>query len=504
MNNFVSLVHCMSGPGCQYELNAEDREIMCLLSDGRLLISKSHISEHSVLEYMEVLQKAGVAYEVEQVNLQEVSASYTTHSASVAVSKSDSSRQKQVVEIIESAVATGASDLHFVPTDGGFYDIRFRVHGKLETFRQEKESDGVSILSCIYNSMCERQDKYFQENKSQDARMTKHFVEQYKLFGARISTRPSLYGPWMAVRLLYDNVGPVSLDQAGYTNLQMNQLKRLITETDGMVCLTGVTGSGKSTTLQTMLSMLIAATGQTQSVVTIEDPIEYKIPGAIQTMLPVGADTPEKISDAWAKSISNTMRLDPDVLMVGEMRDRASAVAAFQGVLTGHGLYTTLHTKDAISAIQRLKDLGVDANHLTDASMIKGLINQSLVRILCPDCKKPLVDNEGSIPADLVERVRKQCNYDSVFVAGEGCPTCNGRGVIRREVCAEIVLPTYTLMNKFFAGGKLDAKRHWIRELEGYSKNMHLIEKINSGLVDPFHGERDVCALDEDYRSLEA
>lgn len=504
MNTFVTIVNCVSGPGGQHELSQEDRQIMCLLSDGRLLISKSHASEHSVLEYMEALQKAGVVFKPEQVNLQEVQAAYTSYATGAAVAKSDSARQKQVVEIIESAVAAGASDLHLVPTDGGFYDLRFRVHGSLETFRQEKETDGKAILSCIYNSMCERQEKFYQDNISQDARLSKTFVEQYKLFGARIATRPSLYGAWMAIRLLYDNAGPVSLDQMGYTDLQLDHLKRLITETDGMVCLTGVTGSGKSTLLQTLLSNLIEATGHTQSVVTVEDPIEYKIPGAIQTMLPGGNDSPDKVSAAWARSISNTLRLDPDVLMVGEMRDKASAVAAFQGVLTGHGLYTTLHTKDAISAIQRLRDLGVDSNHLADASMIKGLINQSLVRILCRECRLPLVGNENRLRGDLLARVKKYCNYDSVYVAGDGCPACKDRGVVGRSVCAEVVLPTYTLMSKFFSGGKLEAKRFWINNLDGFTKNMHLIEKINSGLVDPFQGERDVCALDEDYRSLEA
>jgi type II secretory ATPase GspE/PulE/Tfp pilus assembly ATPase PilB-like protein len=320
------------------------------------------------------------------------------------------------------------------------------------------------------------------------------YVTEAGLFGARIATRPCLNGPWMAMRLLYDSGNLITLDDMGYLPEQIAAYHRLIHRTDGMVLLTGTTGSGKSTSIQTALKMLIEAMFNSINVVTVEDPIEYRIPGAQQTPL----------KEQWAEAISNLMRLDPDVLMVGEMRDYASALAAFQAALTGHGLWSTLHVNSAAASLQRLGDLGVDPNLYQDPSLVKGLINQSLTRRLCPKCKVPFLQHQERVAADLRSRIISQCVPEQVFLKGDGCSECQKRGIIGRTAIAEIIQPDLAFMRMFKEKGKAEAQQFWVREQGGITKNNHLIRRINEGMIDPSHGERDICALDEDLATVGA
>lgn len=490
-------IKCLSAAGGEFELSAEERTIMCYLLDGRLLVSTSHAGEMSVLEYIDRLERAGRKVQVTLVRLEEISQAYSMSGAGDATkansAKNDSDRQEQIVSLLKKAALEGASDLHIVPVETGNYDLRMRIHGTIEHAGQELPGDGKAMLGSIYNSMSENADPHYREESSQDARLKKEFVQDAGLFGARISTRPSLYGNWMAIRLLYDNGGYIPIEKMGYTPAQIDTLGEMIRYPSGMILFSGTTGSGKSTSLQTMLSKLIELAHNSIIVSTIEDPIEYRIKGAIQTML----------LGEWAEAISNNLRQDPDVLMVGEIRDYLSAIGAIRGVLTGHLLFSTVHTQDALGIIQRLLDLGVDSNLCTDPAILRGLVNQSLVRSLCEHCKLPLEGNEGRLDEKTLIRTLESCIPEKVYIAGDGCEHCKMRGVSGRSVAAEIVSPTYKFMKVFQKDGKAAARNYWVNNLGGFTKNMHVIEKINSGLVDPSHAERDVCPLDEDKRTLD-
>lgn len=495
----------LSGPGEIWEVSAELRQILCLTDDRVLHIVDGYAADPFVLGYMERLKRAGFKHASNYVSPEDLKSFYrgalpaSTNDRNYQVysgrdsSETTSSRQNQVVEILRNATKAGASDIHMFATPNG-HQLRQRVHGELETVHSYAGGDGLKLLSTIYSSMSESTDTSYRPDDSQGGRLRSEFVTECGLFGARIETRPSLNGPWMAMRLLYDSGKLISLDEMGYLDEQIAVLTRFIHRTDGMVLLTGTTGSGKSTSIQTLLKMLIEAMHGTINVVTVEDPVEYKIPGANQTPL----------KETWAQAITNLMRLDPDVLMSGEIRDIASAIAAFQAALTGHGFWSTLHVNSAAASLQRLSDLGVDVNLLLDPSLVKGLVNQSLTRVLCKHCKTPYLKSRNNISADLRERIETHCIPEQVFLKGEGCSHCNNRGVTGRTAIAEIIQPDLAFMRMFREKGKADAQAFWVNEQGGITKNAHLLRRINEGLVDPQIGERDVCALDEDVMTVGA
>lgn len=493
----------LSGPGEKWEVTPELRQILCLTDDHVLHIVDGYAADPFVLGYMERLKRAGFRHESNYVTPEELKSLYrgaapvSTGERSYQVysgrdSSETSSRQHQVVEILRNATQSGASDIHIFATPNG-HVLRQRVHGELETVHSFAGTDGLKLLSTIYSSMSESTDTSYRPDDTQGGRLRSSFVTECGLFGARIETRPSLHGPWMAMRLLYDSGKLISLDNMGYLDEQIAVLTRFIHRTDGMVLLTGTTGSGKSTSIQTLLKLLLEAMSGI-NLVTVEDPIEYKIDGAQQTPL----------KGTWADAIANLMRLDPDVIMSGEIRDILSALAAFQAALTGHGFWSTLHVNSAAASLQRLADLGVDLNLLLDPSLVKGLVNQSLTRVLCNHCKTPYLESRDSISIDLRQRVEARCIPEQVFLKGRGCSHCNNRGVTGRTAIAEIIQPDLAFMRIFREKGKADAQAFWVNEQGGITKNAHLLRRINQGLVDPFIGERDVCALDEDVMTVGA
>ncbi|WP_241236228.1 ATPase, T2SS/T4P/T4SS family, partial [Pseudomonas aeruginosa] len=181
-------------------------------------------------------------------------------------------------------------------------------------------------------------------------------------------------------------------------------------------------------TLKVTMEGLDKLHGGSKHILTIEDPPEYRIrgEGINQTPLVYDATDPDAERQAWAAGIANGMRLDPDYMMIGEVRDLFAAVAAFRGAMTGHGLWSTLHTNSAIGIVQRLKDLGVDPGLLFDPALLTGLINQSLLPKLCPHCKVRFQDHQDQLAPDLVERVQRLTDVSQVYVKGPGCQACRG------------------------------------------------------------------------------
>lgn len=495
--------------GGKFEASKELQSMLCLTEDGTLYVSDSHASDHFVLGFIEKLRKSGEQFSIERVSLRRVQELYTQHIS--ALNKSPGSqaitftretltkRQSEIIGYLREAAQLGASDMHFAKKASAF-DIKYRIHGQLEIKHSLLPDLGGEFMAALYQSMCEAaSETTFKPDASQDARLRPEYVVKCGLFGARVATRPMLTGPLMVVRLLYDSGVSLTLDNMGYHPQQLALIRRLIQRTDGIVVVSGTTGSGKSTLLKVMLEELLRFFENRIHLLTIEDPPEYIIEGANQTQLTRALD--DTISQAWAKAISNSMRLDPDLLMVGEMRDRASAETAFQGALTGHGLYTTLHVKDAASTLQRLDDLGVDKELVSDPSLVKGLINQSLARTLCKHCKVPYASNTSQVADDLRERIELLCNPATIYLRGKGCAHCVN-GVSGRTPIAEIILPDAEFMRIYRDKGKLAAKEHWVKEMGGMTKVQHMITKINEGLIDPALGERDVVSLDEDLMTI--
>lgn len=489
----------LSGPGEPWEVSEDLRALLCLTSNHVLSVVDGYGADPFVLSFVDKLRRARFKHTTEYVTPEALNALYGIKAVAgferggPTFGQSGKGKHEQVVELLRNATKGGASDIHFFASPQGHH-VRFRVHGQLETVQSFVGADGEKILSSIYETMCESTGENYRPEAKQDARLRSEFVTECGLFGARVATRPTLNGPWMAMRLLYDSGKQLPLDEQGWLPSQIDTLTRLVHRKDGAVFLTGTTGSGKSTAIQCLLNMLMSAMGYSINLVSVEAPVEYRIIGANQT--PLGP------LEKWDEAISNLMRLDPDVLFIGEARDRSSVLAAIQAVLTGHGMWTTLHVNSAAAAFQRLSDLGVESSLLYDPALIKGLVNQSLTRVLCPNCKTPYLPRRQDLAADVRTRIETLCVPEHVFLKGEGCEHCNGRGVITRTAIGEIITPNLQYMRKYRDVSKDAAQQFWVREQGGITKNAHLIQRINEGLVDPTHGERDVCQLDEDVVTL--
>ncbi|MEA1063811.1 GspE/PulE family protein [Erwinia sp. HR93] len=489
---------CLTMKGGPYELNDDARKIIYFSSSGELYISASHEKSYWVLAFIDKLRRNRVKFTVELVSIEEITQLYSQNVGFSGEETQSSGRQEEVISIIRNAVGIKASDIHIIVREN-VTNIKYRVDGELRRYQELSESDGNDICATIYQTMCDVAEPVFNPRRSQDARLMSSSLEKCGLYGGRIATRPTDSGLLMVIRLLYDRgSNNLELEHLGYTGEQVALINRMTARRFGINILSGPTGSGKSTTLECVLKRIIAQREGKAHVLTLEDPPEYRISGAVQTPIQCDKNDDDAISREWARAISNAMRLDPDILMCGEVRDLHSAVATFRAAMTGHGVWTTVHANDALAILTRLQDIGVSPAILTDASLLTGLISQVLARKLCPHCRKPWHRYAQHVAPDIRQRVEKYCQIANVFLRGDGCKACGFSGISGRTVVAEVVEPDNTLMEIYISQGKSAARRYWVEQMGGLTRNHILIQMINQGLIDPCEGERDVCMLDDD------
>lgn len=483
------------------DVTAEFRQLVALITpasttdDARLVVSSQHLHDPYVLAFMDRLDRAGVAFEIEPSTLSDIKSLYQNLGKVGNGSTVDSTqRQQEVIRIIGAAHARGASDVHFI-VGHEITHIRFREDGLLREYGQIQSSIGNELCSSLFNSMCDvKSEGYYQPEIRQDARLARTFVDQLGLFGARVATRPLVDGPLMVLRLIYDDQQKQSVDELGFLPEQNLLFKRLRSLPYGVILLTGPTGSGKSKSLQVQINLLAEESKGTKHILTVEDPPEY----------PMRANqSPLNSNETWDEAITNTMRLDPDILMYGEIRDLASAQAALRGGMTGHLVFSTLHTNNAVAAIPRLIDMGADESLVTDPALVAGLINQSLLPTLCLHCRVPARSHLHTLDVQLVERLKALTQIEHVHLAGPGCAKCRGTGVIGRTVVSEIILPTHRFMQIIRDQGPSAARNYWVQSMGGITKVAHTLMKISAGLIDPRMAEPVVGPLDFDSYMLE-
>jgi len=489
----------LTSEGARWALSPELRQLCALTAAGELYLSQAHQTDTYVLAFMDRLERAGVEFTVKPVTMSVIKGLYDSEQRAgaglAAAGANSTQRQQEVIRIMGIAHQRGASDIHFL-LGHEITKIRFREHGQMTNYSEIPTSIGLELCSALYNSMCDVSEEHYQPETKQDARVSRRYVDQLGLFGARVATRPKADGPMMVLRLLYDDQTKRTEEDLGFLPEQVTLLRRIRTLPYGINLFTGPTGSGKSKSIQVMINLLADECQETKHILTVEDPPEYPIK-ANQT--PLGTD------ETWADAISNSVRLDPDVLMYGEMRDLESAKAAYRGAMTGHLVLSTLHTNNAIASLQRLIDLGVDESLATDPALTTGIVNQSLVPVLCPHCRIPLSSpaSRGRIDSALFERLASLISLKDVCLLGDGCDHCRGLGIVTRTVVAEILLPTHRFMQVFREEGASDARNYWVKELGGITKLRHTLMKIAKGLVDPALAEKVVGPLDNDRYMLE-
>lgn len=426
-----------------------------------------------------------------------------TDEDAIDVPRTQSDMERVASDLFARAVISRASDIHVRVHNRERTKVLFRVHGDLRPIESHPSSWGQALCSTIYHSLCDVADSVYDASKRQDARIANKAVLPGKLDGIRIATTPVVDGSLMVMRLLYDNSNMSdNLCEIGYTMAQQAQLQVLKKRPTGMIVISGPTGSGKSTTLSRSMRSLIRETNGNKHIITVEDPPEYPIPGSSQTPV-ANADTEEERSVAFQLAIKASMRLDPDVIMIGEMRDPPSATLAFQAATTGHQVWSTLHANGAFHIIARLLDMGADMNTLADPGILSGLISQRLLKSLCPKCKQPLTKVWSKYSENIpnfdeeIKRIGSVASLDDIYVAGEGCnhKDCD-KGIVGRTAVAEVVVTDHRLMEFLQKHDIMGAINYWKEHLGGMSMVEHALLKVKHGLVDPFDAENQVGHLD--------
>ncbi|GKW07666.1 GspE/PulE family protein [Pectobacterium sp. CHL-2024] len=423
-----------------------------------------------------------------------------------------SDRQKAVLSYFAHGKSLHASDIHLI-IDSALCRVQFRIHGELETIDELPGDEGIAQASTIILSMCDVTEKQFYSNRKQDGRISSVFLRKVGLFGARYSHTPTVSGLYVVMRIIPDDGDDVpSLDALGFLPEQQQLSQQMLRTPEGIMLLTGPTGSGKSTTLRSFSSLYLERTQGRQRLLTIEDPPEGAIPGAIQTPIIADKSSTDSVLQAWDKANSSALRLDPDAILMGEIRDGVSLKAALYASETGHLVMGTLHSNSAVGSLRRMGLMGISEELIADPQLLIGLISQRLVQVLCPQCR--ISWGEKVLQLSLEQRVRLErycqvngiCDVENLhFRNAEGCPQCQkklnerlvSRGVIGRSVIAEVIRPDARFMSLYLEQGQMAARQYWLDHLGGISRLTHLLHKLNVGEVDALDADL-VCPLDED------
>jgi type II secretory ATPase GspE/PulE/Tfp pilus assembly ATPase PilB-like protein len=477
-----------------------DKMVFLDQSAGVLYVSKQHVFHANVRSYIQQLKTKGLTPRIDPVSMDAIlerraqSGPKAQHPKEAKV-EPPSEMQRVATEIFRKAVALRASDIHIrVSIKQGITRIYFRVHNDLEPHEEHPASWGLLLCSAIYTAMADVSDATYEAQNRQDARISGREKLPPGLDGIRVATTPQVDGNVMVLRLLYNDAGKsTDICLLGYTQEQKALIGLMKRRPTGINIIAGPTGSGKSTTLQRTLLSIHQDCRGTKHIITVEDPPEYPMPGIVQTPV-ANATTESERSAAFQAAIKAAMRLDPNVIMIGEMRDSPSARLGVQAAMTGHQVWTTVHANDGFAIIDRMVDLGVPVNTMTDPSIVTGLICQRLLKVLCPHCKVSFADAMSRYSADDRERALSVVDLSTTNVAGAGCVQCNHTGIAGRTVVAETIVPDQRMMDLIRRGDKQQAQRYW-RASGGRSMLDSAIAKVNAGLCDPFQAEEEVGPL---------
>jgi type II secretory ATPase GspE/PulE/Tfp pilus assembly ATPase PilB-like protein len=336
----------------------------------------------------------------------------------IAASEAEAS-QRPVVRLVDLIISEGilarSSDIHIEPEEGGVA-VRYRIDGVLRQVMKIPRQAGLPLISRIkIMSSLDIADRL----RPQDGRA--RVAVNGQPIDLRVSTLPASLGEKVVIRILDSRATVKSLDSLGLNPGETEAIKRLLENREGILLVTGPTGSGKTTTLYSCINQIKS---EGVNIVTVEDPVEYRMQGIVQVQVQ------EKAGLTFASALRSILRQDPNVVLIGEIRDKETAQIAVQASLTGHLVLSTLHTNDAANAVTRLVDIGVEAYKI--ASALRGVVAQRLMRKLCPTCKEVWMES----PPD---RIRPWVPKGTPLYRAAGCPDCAMTGYRGRFSILEVL-----------------------------------------------------------------
>lgn len=393
--------------------------------------------------------------EYEQENISETTELYLSKAAD---------QIGRIKTLISGALRNRASDIHLEPMTDGLR-VRYRIDGVLRDITTlPAELSRRVIVALKVMSAIDISDS----RRPQDGRIGEKYASQQETelgMDMRVSTLPCVNGEKAVIRLLPRKNPFSDINNLGFSQETLTTYKSWLKQPQGMVILTGPTGSGKTSTLYTSLQ---AVANEHINVVTVEDPVEYLLPRITQTQVHEAAGM------TFAAGLRAILRQDPDVIMVGEIRDAETAETAVRAALTGHLVLTTLHTNDAVGAIPRLKDIGPDPALLSDALL--GIVAQRLVRRVCLHCAAPYVPTAHDLKVLGIQQ------RFGTWRKGVGCPACFNSGYLGREVIVELLDIDETVQEIIYEGS-ITQLHQYLKNISFASFRVAAIEKVTTGLT---------------------
>lgn len=337
--------------------------------------------------------------------------------------------QDMATKIIVAALNRGASDIHIEPVEKGSR-VEFRIDGRIVDVSHDfpiLKREKAPIVN-IFKNMCKP--AIDSMNKTNPAGGSFNIQYDTRWIDIRVSTMPTILGQKVEMRLLDTSRTPLDLDKLGFFDEDLKNIMRAFMKPSGLFLITGPTGSGKSTTLHSGLKILTALDHKT---ITIEDPVEYK--DERLTQVQIKETELEKLSLDARKILKVALRQDPDNILYGEIRDEEDAAIALRAAQTGHRVFSTLHTEDCVSSLDRLFDMGIKRRSLL--SKLNCIVSQRLVGLNCPNCSKIYEPSERVL--EILTDQEREYIFSGTLRKGDGCPKC-AKGVLGRQVLAEVLL----------------------------------------------------------------
>lgn len=422
--------------------------------------------------------------------------------------------------ILQNALANDVSDIHIEvrPTAG---TIRMRKNGEMMEYNPSNRlnfNDSFNLCSVLYNVLATTKSVSFDPRDCQQAAINYTVKDQeLKLRYQSVPAYPDGFDVILRVLPVGRSEEFVPLQKLGYTEQQVKELVNISSRPVGSLIIAGVTGSGKSTTLKNLLMYINANAGFKIKIYSIEDPPEYNIAKITQIPVVIPKDFDPNVHESpFAKPIKACMRGDPDIIMIGEVRDKITGDLTKKAVQSGHQVLTTVHATSALGIIERFLDFGLSRSVLGAPDFLTGLLYQKLLPLVCPHCAidlKELINSEEVTMEDIQLHDRIASNIGSDISKAtlklrspEGCEQCGYQGIKGRSVCAEVIMLDLRMIELISADRTIDLIKYWrgLSDNDLFSLNMrgktcmeHGFQKVISGLVSPYDLESAFKPLDE-------
>ena len=535
----------LTAEGGALKIPEESRNLCALFDTGLWLVSASHRNSPLVTSVAQAARRQGYTpHEPRYVTPNIIRSAYLySNRKSVTAQLDDNAVRRRIVETLERGVEVGANDIHIEASEGRTR-IEFRIDGALRLWETWTQKEGEQMLSSVYSHSVGQSGSTANWQEPQAAMLTSTGMGRDSLplpkgvLSVRCQWVPLADGGrYLDMRLQYDsahlfgeNFVMADVDSLGFSQEQLKVVQSLRQIPGGMRVFAGPVNQGKTTTLRVTLNRRMAETNMQLNCLMVEDPPEGGVVGARQIGVSASVKDDQR-EKSFVEIMRCALRLDPDIVMLGEVRDIQTAKFAFRLALTGRQVYTTTHVYSALAIPQRLRDIGIEPYLVYDHNLLRGMFCQRLLRGVCPECRIPLARAPaelGPIYKDLTSRTRaglalmdaarqrapegaslydrlSEPDLRNVFVANpEGCPKCY-RGRSGRTVCAEVIESDQKLMEYLQDNRLEEARNYWLSPtgLNGVTMLWHALEKIRRGEVCPQDAEFEVGPLAREREVIE-